>query len=139
MYIHVRKHTVRTHTHTHVHVTVVCTYCFCIDLVFHNNAWKTSMQVMTEKTMTSSVTEIFPCSSGTDHYTKELQGTPAGVIGTPAPPQVSGFQLEVFTTTLSCCRTAFEGLGAFATSRLVLLPIILEVIVIYFDAAFTYG
>jgi len=38
--------------------------------------------------MTSSVAEIFPCSSGTEHHTKELQGGLAE-IATPAPPQVS--------------------------------------------------
>lgn len=52
------------------------------------------MQVMAEKTMTSSVAEIFPCSSGTEHYTKEVQAMSAGIIETPATPQVSGLQLN---------------------------------------------
>ena len=80
---------------------------FGIDLVFHNNAWKTSMQVMTEKTMTSSVTEIFPCSSGADHYNKGLPSV--GTIGTPTPPQVSG--LKCFTTTFSCYTCTGLGWG----------------------------
>ena len=65
------------------------------------------MQVMTEKTMTSSVTEIFPCSSGTEHHTKEVQGISVGTFETPAPPQVSGFPLKVFTIT-PCCYTCTE-------------------------------
>ena len=52
------------------------------------------MQVMTEKTMTSSVTEMFPCSSGTEHHTKEMQVTK--MIDTPTQPPVSDFHLEVF-------------------------------------------
>lgn len=51
------------------------------------------MQVMTEKAITSSVAEVFPCSSGTEHHTKEIQQTTIGIVETPAPPQVSSFQL----------------------------------------------
>ena len=52
------------------------------------------MQVMAEKAMTSSVAEVFPCSSGTEHQKKEIQETAVGIIETPAPPQVSCFQLQ---------------------------------------------
>lgn len=60
------------------------------------------MQVMTEKTMTSSVAEVFPCSSGTEHQTKEVQET-LGIIETPVPPQVSVFDLKCFTTKFLAC------------------------------------
>ena len=51
------------------------------------------MQVMTEKTMTSSVAEVFPCSSGTEHQIKE---TTVGIIEASAPPQVSSvFRFKV--------------------------------------------
>ena len=72
------------------------------------------MQVMTEKTMTSSVTEVFPCSSGTEHHTKEVQGTSVGTFETPAPPQVSGFSLKSIyhhTLLLYMYRAPFEGSG----------------------------
>ena len=91
------------------------------------------MQVMTEKTMTSSVTEIFPCSSGADHCNKGLQETSVGTIGTPTPPQVSG--LKCFTTTFSCYTCTGLGWGVFATSRLALSLQFWEVNVIYFNAA----
>ena len=59
------------------------------------------MQVMTEKAMTSSVAEVFPCSSGTEHHTKEIQQITIGVVETPAPPQVSSvFSFKVQTTRL---------------------------------------
>jgi len=43
--------------------------------VFHNNAWKTATQVVTERTMTASVAEVFPCSSGSKHQKMELNPT----------------------------------------------------------------
>ena len=47
------------------------TLLYLTELVFHNNAWKTATQVVTERTMTSSVAEVFPCSSGTKHQKME--------------------------------------------------------------------
>ena len=48
------------------------------------------MQVMTEKAVTSSVAEIFPCSTGTDHRVKETQVVIERIIENPATaPQVS--------------------------------------------------
>lgn len=62
------------------------------------------MQVMAEKVTTSSVTEIFPCSSGTDHHAKEVQETTVGpqTLAQPDPPQVSGSNFETFNNNLNC-------------------------------------
>lgn len=57
------------------------------------------MQVMMEKGTTSLITEMFPCSSGTDHHSNEIDVTPS--VLTPAPPQVSDCISDVYNKNFS--------------------------------------